>query len=211
MTVKDFFALAATGLGGAVRRAAMMLLVMVLTAISGTNYGTCSAAEPTSNTSLLHLFWKNSESVTLYTADMLEGAGLLPGDEIESITFKGYSSNYDNYETQLSVWYEKTEDTSQSQPADGIYNTNTEGMIPLLSETRSWTAVGSSDNLVDLITINLAEPITYEGGGFRFVVLSEGSFSSSRIFFEVTSTGGDGLSYYLRDDIHDYCNHSGLG
>ena len=158
-------------------------------AISGSNYNT---------TSLLHLYWNNSESVTLYTAQMLENAGLKAGDVIESITYKGYSSISADYSTQLGVWYEKTTDTTQSQPDAGKYDTS--GMTQVLSESHTWTAVGSSSDWVDLITINLAEPIVYDGTALRFLVRSEGTTCKSGTYFEVTSTGGANKSYYNRND-----------
>ncbi len=158
-------------------------------AISGENY---------SNGSLLHLNWNNSESITLYTPAMLENAGLKSGDEIESITFKGYCSNSTDYSTQLSVWYESTTDASQTQPDAGKYNTT--NMTQVLSETHTWTAVGSSNDWVDLITINLAEPIVYDGNALRFVVRSEGTTYKSGTYFEVTNTSGNGKSYYNRND-----------
>lgn len=160
-------------------------------AVSGTD---------TSTKSLLHLLWNNSESVTLYTAEMLSNAGLKKNDVIESITFKGYCTNSGSfvYSTQLSVWYEKTTDTTQGTPAAGKYNTN--GMTQILSETHTWTAVGSSTDWVDLITINLAEPIVYDGNALRFVVCSEGTKYASGTYFEVTGTSGENKSYYNRND-----------
>ncbi len=156
------------------------------------------SGENTSNGSLLHLNWNNSESITLYTPAMLENAGLKSGDEIESITFKGYCSNSTDYSTQLSVWYESTTDASQTQPDAGKYNTT--NMTQVLSETHTWTAVGSSNDWVDLITINLAEPIVYDGNALRFVVRSEGTTYKSGTYFEVTNTSGNGKSYYNRND-----------
>ena len=161
-------------------------------AISGTN---------TSNGSLLHLNWNNSESVTLYTAEMLANAGLKAGDKIESITYKGYCSNSTAYSTQLSVWYEKTTDTTQSQPNAGKYDTSS--MTQVLSETHTWTPGGSSNDWVDLITFNLAEPIVYDGNALRFVVCSEGDTYKSGTYFEVTSTSGSGKSYYNRHDTYN--------
>ncbi|MBR6973413.1 MAG: carboxypeptidase regulatory-like domain-containing protein, partial [Bacteroidaceae bacterium] len=52
----------------------------------------------------------------------------------------------------------------------------------------------------DLITINLAEPIVYDGNALRFVVRSEGTTYKSGTYFEVTNTSGNGKSYYNRND-----------
>ena len=192
----------AKGLCGA-RRGAMMLvatLLLTMTAQPAWAQNIDISGSSTSNASLLHLGFNNSESVTLYTAGMLDNAGLKPGDKIVSITFKGYCENSDDYSTTLNVWYEKTTDTSQDAPDAGKYNT--EGMTQLLTETHTWTAVGSSSNWVDLITINLAEPITYDGTGLRFVVCSEGDTYKSGTHFEVTNISGSGLSYFNRNDSY---------
>ena len=161
-------------------------------AISGTS---CS------NASLLHLNYNNSESVTLYTSEMLSKAGLNTGDVIESITFKGYCSNETDYDTQLSVWYEMTTETEQTQPNIGMYDTS--NMIQVLSETHTWTKAGTSTEWVDLITINLAEPIVYDGTfSLRFLVRSEGTDYKNGTYFEVTGINGNGKSYYNRNDNH---------
>ena len=155
------------------------------------------------NASLLHLNWNNSESVSLYTSAMLLNAGLKTGDVIESITFKGYCTNNTDYDTQLSVWYEKTTETEQAKPDNGMYDTSNMTQV-LPEETHTWTEVGTSTELVDLITINLADPIIYDGTSFlRFLVRSEGSVYKSGTNFEVTSISGNGKSYYNRHDDHN--------
>ncbi len=152
----------------------------------------------TSNTNLLHMNWNNSESVSLYTKEVLEAAGLQAGDVIESITFKGYRSA-DPYTTTLSVWYEKTTDVEQPAPANGIYDTK--GMTQAITEEHQWKKEGSSTELADLIVINLAEPITYDGkSSLRFVVRSEAN-SFKQAYFEVTNILGN--SYYHRQDNAD--------
>lgn len=128
------------------------------TAVSGT----------TSNTPL-QLNYCNSESVSLYTGEML---GLKAGDKISSITWKGYCTNDKQVETNLSIYYEWTEDASQTQPAAEMYNTS--GMIALVeNQLTNWEKKGAYNSMVDYIVVNLDEPIEFDGTkNLRLVVRS---------------------------------------
>lgn len=128
------------------------------TAVSGT----------TSNTPL-QLNYCNSESVSLYTGEML---GLKAGDKISSITWKGYCTNDKQVETNLSIYYEWTEDASQTQPAAEMYNTS--GMIALVeNQLTTWEKKGAYNSMVDYIVVNLDKPIEFDGTkNLRLVVRS---------------------------------------
>lgn len=128
------------------------------TAVSGT----------TSNTPL-QLNYCNSESVSLYTGEML---GLKAGDKISSITWKGYCTSDKQVETNLSIYYEWTEDASQTQPAAEMYNTS--GMIALVeNQLTNWEKKGAYNSMVDYIVVNLDEPIEFDGTkNLRLVVRS---------------------------------------
>lgn len=155
-----------------------------------------------SATSLLHLNWNNSESVNLYSAATLESLGLKSGDKISSITFRGYNSGSKNYSTTLNVWYEFTDDATQAAPSSGKYDTSS--MTNVVNTERSWAnAEGSSSNLVDIITINFAEPITFTGKSLRIVVCSEGTQYQSGTNFELSKISGSGTSYYNRNDTYN--------
>ena len=155
-----------------------------------------------SATSLLHLNWNNSESVNLYSAATLESLGLKSGDKISSITFRGYNSGSKNYSTTLNVWYEFTDDATQAAPSSGKYDTSS--MTNVVNTERSWAnAEGSSSNLVDIITINFAEPITFTGKSLRIVVCSEGTQFQSGTNFELSKISGSGTSYYNRNDTYN--------
>ncbi len=152
-----------------------------------------------SNTNLLHLNWNNSETVSLYSATVLSNMGLKEGDKISSITYKGYNKG-SNYSTTLNVWYEFTDETTQSQPAAGKYDTSE--MTNVLNTTRSWASVeGTSSNYVELITINFKTPIVYTAGkSLRMVVCSEGSQYQSGTYFVQSTVSGTETSYYNRND-----------
>lgn len=153
-----------------------------------------------STTNLLHLNWNNSETVSLYSATVLSDMGLKEGDKISSITYKGYNTGSKNYSTTLNVWYEFTDETTQSQPAAGKYDTSE--MTNVLNTTRSWASVeGTSSNYVELITINFKTPIVYTAGkSLRMVVCSEGSQYQSGTYFVPSTVSGTATSYYNRND-----------
>ena len=153
-----------------------------------------------STTNLLHLNWNNSETVSLYSATVLSNMGLKEGDKISSITYKGYNTGSKDYSTTLNVWYEFTDETTQSQPAAGKYDTSE--MTNVLNTTRSWASVeGTSSNYVELITINFETPIVYTAGkSLRMVVCSEGSQYQSGTYFVPSTVSGTSTSYYNRND-----------
>lgn len=155
------------------------------------------------NAGLLHLNWNNSESVSLYSKDILSSMGLKDGDKISSITYKGYNLGTKNYSTTLNVWYEFTNDETQATPSAGKYDTS--NMTNILQTERSWaSAEGSSKDLVDLITINFDTPLTYQSGkGLRIVVCSEGTQYQSGTYFEASKQSGYQTSYYNRNDTYN--------
>ena len=150
-----------------------------------------------SSSALLNLNWNNSESVNLYSAETLAAMGLKDGDKINKITFKGYREATE-YTTTLNVWYEFTDDQTQTSPSAGVYSTD--GMINALSETHTWKKEGSSNELADMIVVNFSEPLVYEEGkSLRIVVRSEAT-AYKQAYFEVSTIGGNGTSYYHRND-----------
>ena len=155
-----------------------------------------------SNTNLLHMNWNNSETVNLYSKTVLENLGLTEGAKIKSISFKGYNNGSKNYSTALNVWYEFTDDNTQTQPGAGKYDTSSMTNALSVAE-RSWaSAEGNSGNMVELITINFAEPIVYNGKSLRIVVSSEGTQYQSETYFVPSTLSGTNASYYNRNDTY---------
>ena len=111
---------------------------------------------------------KNSEVVSLYSAAVLkEEYGLNAGDVISSIIFKGYN-DAGEHTTSLDVWYEWTDDTEQTKPADGLYDVT--GMTSIISEEEHiWAKEGSSTDLKDLIVLNFDNVEYQEGKALRVV------------------------------------------
>lgn len=160
-----------------------------------------------SATNLLHMNWNNSETVNLYSKSVLADLGLTAGAKIQSISFKGYNIGSKNYSSALNVWYEFTDDETQTSPSAGKYDTSS--MTNALSiDERSWASKeGASDDLVDLITINFAEPVVYNGKSLRIVVSSEATNYQNGTNFVQSKVSGTNTSYYNRNDTYNtYAN-----
>ncbi len=153
----------------------------------------------TSSSIPLNLTYYNSESVSLFTSDILASSyGLSNGAKIKSITFKGYKTT-DATTSTFNVWYEWTDDASQSKPADGLYTT--EGMTQIVTDQeKTWPKEGSSSNMVDFITLNFGEPLVYQSGKSLRIVMRSNSTQWKAAYFEQAVSSTNGLSYYHYND-----------
>lgn len=156
-------------------------------------------ADGCSNMIPLYLNYYNSESVSLYTSNVLKNSyGLTNGAKIKSITYKGYKET-DEMTSTLNVWYEWTTDESQTKPANGLYNT--EGMNQLIADQeKTWAKKGSSSSLEDMITLTFDEPLVYEEGKALRIVMRSNSTSWKNAYFEKGTSATSGLTYYHYND-----------
>ncbi len=147
----------------------------------------------------LNLSYYNSESVSLFTSDILASSyGLSNGAKIKSITFKGYKTT-DATTSTFNVWYEWTDDASQSKPDNGLYAT--EGMTQIVTDQeKTWPKEGSSSNMVDFITLNFGEPLVYQSGKSLRIVMRSNSTQWKAANFEQAVSSTNGLTYYHYND-----------
>ena len=147
----------------------------------------------------LNLSYYNSESVSLFTSDILASSyGLSNGAKIKSITFKGYKTTEATTST-FNVWYEWTDDAAQTQPANGLYTT--EGMTQIVTDQeKTWPKEGSSSNMVDFITLNFEEPLVYQSGKSLRIVMRSNSTQWKTAYFEQAVSSTNGLTYYHYND-----------
>lgn len=145
----------------------------------------------------LNLYYKNSETIALYTQSAL---GLSGGEKIKSITWKGYTTSA--HASTLKVYYQWIDATSISTPSSSS-NYDVTGMIAAIEPTsHSWTVGGSASELQDQIVVNFDSPITYEAGKSLLILVSSSasgfSSSSSAIQFEKSTTTG--FAYQHQND-----------
>ena len=161
-----------------------------------------TAVSGTVSNAPLHLLYCNSETVALYTGEML---GLKNGDKIQSITYRAYCTSDKEVITDFSAYYEWTSDESQDQPASQMYDT--EGMTPIVENvSHSWEQTATSGSeMVDYITFTFDEPLVYDGKNLRMVLRSinpegNGTNNYKSVTFEKTNVTGNWCYGYSSDD-----------
>lgn len=153
--------------------------------------------DSSSSNSPLNLNYMQSESESVYTAQQL---GLKAGDQISSITWKGYKTS-DDQTTKVTVWAGLTDDTSVPTSFSGVTALNTEaaGMTKVYDGDYTFVKDGSYGEHVNMLSINLDQPITYvEGKSLRVIVRSVAT-SYKAVYFEGTSIS-EGQSYGRQRD-----------
>ena len=134
----------------------------------------------------LNLNYKNSETIALYTPDMLK---LSDGDKISKIVYKGYGSN--DWTSTLSVYYKWVDDATIGMPS-GTSAYDTADMTQKLNESYVWPKGGSSSDLIDMITLNFDEPLTYQAGKSLMILVRSTSPSFKSGFnFEKSTTSSN--------------------
>lgn len=162
-------------------------------------------ADGTSSSVPLNLSYYNSESVSLFPANVLTGSyGLSGGAKIKSIVIKGYKTTSETSST-LNVWYEWTDDATQIKPADGLYPTD--GLTQIITDqTQIWPEQGSATELVDFITLTFNEPIAYEEGKALRLVVRSNSDQWKSANFEKGVAATNNLAYYHQNDNEETFN-----
>lgn len=143
------------------------------------------------NTKFMYFFDKNSTGVVLYNAEYL---GLNDGDKINRIAFKGYIA--DNIEENFQLYYELTDDQTQTKPVSGEYATGK--MITLLDlKNHQFKKSGTVNEPVEVITVELDEPIVYQAGkSLRFVSRSSATaYKRTNLLLSTTSGNNYGHSH----------------
>ncbi len=146
----------------------------------------------TSSNMPLNLYYKNSESVILYTqADL----GLNGGEKISKIALKGFMKK--EFTSDFKFYYQWTDDTEQAKPsASDTFAYEDLGMTAVIDQAGyEWHIMGSEDNLVDVFTIQFPEPVVYESG------------KSLRLFFRScwSSNAGNSQLKVQSSDLNKNC------
>lgn len=147
----------------------------------------------TSSYSPLELNYRRSESISLYTPEMLN---LSAGDKISKIVYKGYGGNKDMTST-LSVYYKWVDLTELTAPSSTSQYDDSE-MTQAYSESYKWPVGGSSTEYIDKITVNFSEPLVYEEGKSLLILVRSTCDTFNQHYFESTSVTN--YSYKHRND-----------
>lgn len=143
------------------------------------------ATNGTAGDSPLNLNYHNSESVTMYNAEALAAVGISAGTKIKKITYKGYKTT-DEQTTSFQVYYKWTDDQTLAQPASTYpYAAVDAGMIKLIDEDHTWTKVGSSSEMGEMIVLDFSSnPLTYEEGKSLVIYMHSYTNSYKAAYFE---------------------------
>ena len=134
----------------------------------------------------LSLNYKKSETETIYTKDLID---LPAGTMIHKIVFRGYNTR-ETHTTHVSAWIENTTDGVFAGAPETTYSVPVEGMTQIYDGDYTFELKGESDNLVDMLVFELAEPFEYTGENLRVVVRSSAD-SYNMIYFDADNNVGD--------------------
>ena len=139
----------------------------------------------------LAVFYKNSETEIVYTADKL--AGIADGAAISGVVFKG-ENNYGNDTKRVTVWVANTEDDACTSKSNVLSDTT----VLVKVYEGDYTFVKGETNL---LSVTFAEPFKYTGKNIRMVLRST-SKSYKRCYFEVDESDKTHcMSRHLDSDI----------
>lgn len=151
----------------------------------------------TSNKTPLNLYYKNSETVALYTPAEL---GLNGGEKIVKIAMKGYMKKA-GYTSDLKFYYQWTDDAEQPRPAtDDAYDFS--GMTQVIDQASyEWPAIGSDSERVEMLVINFPEPEVYQAGkSLRLFVRSTASTDAGNNQFAIEASSTKKNTYQHQND-----------
>ena len=134
----------------------------------------------------LCLNYKNSETETIYTKDLID---LPAGAIIHKIVFRGYNSR-ETLTTHVSAWIENTTDGVFAGAPETSYSVPVDGMKQIYDGDYTFRQAGGSGNLVDMLVFELEEPFEYTGENLRVVVRSSAD-SYNMIYFDADNNVGD--------------------
>ena len=144
---------------------------------------------------VLCLNYKNSETETIYTKDLID---LQAGTMIHKIVFRGYNTNQ-ALTTHVSAWIENTTDGVFAGAPETSYSVPVEGMTQIYDGDYTFEFKGESDNMVDMLVFELAEPFEYTGENLRVVVRSSADLFKM-IYFDADNNVGDASIMRRTDD-----------
>ncbi|MCM1070854.1 MAG: carboxypeptidase regulatory-like domain-containing protein [[Clostridium] fimetarium] len=147
----------------------------------------------------VNLYYKDSESILLYTQNDL---GMSGGEKISKIAIRGLMKK--EYTSNFKFYYQWTDDTELTRPeSSGAFPYEDLGMTQVIDqEGYEWHAAGSESDLAEMFVINFPEPAVYQAG------------KSLRLFFRSNASKDAGNNQLLieQSNIKKNCfNHQDDG
>ena len=131
-----------------------------------------------------NVYYNNSKTELIYRKADID---LAPGTPIKTVKFKGYVSS-----TKASETYTYNGWVSNEAEGATFNGGSSEGMTQIMANrVETYTEIkGSADEPVDILTIDMPEGFTYDGGDLRFYFTCEASKFNSGVYFEISSITG---------------------
>lgn len=137
----------------------------------------------------------NSESQSIYTEDYLAKYGITPGTKITGLTYDAKSSYQQDINTKLTIWMQKTEDTT-IEPGNPY---DLSEVTPVFCDESYIMSIVISNEYYELINATFASGFVYEGGNLLISVRSEAD-SWKGCDFEIDSELKNNTIYHYNDD-----------
>lgn len=115
----------------------------------------------------LDLNFNNSESESVYPARMLN---IKAGDKITGLLYRGANTSSSAHTTHVCVWVDNATDTTFVLTAQK--DAETAGLTKVFDGNVTFQIAGSTTENADMLDIQLAKPVVYNGQNLRIVVRS---------------------------------------
>lgn len=154
---------------------------IVVSAEEGERRVVVGTATTTDNSVPVNFYYEQSQSSTVYTAQML---GLEAGTEIKRIAYRGRNLGSEYYDANVEIWLSNTAESSAENP-------DTAAMTKVYSGTVEVEPLGSYSESVELISVPVS--FVYTGENLQIVVKHNADETTTGAEFEVDNSG---TSYY---------------
>lgn len=138
-------------------------------------------ATNTGNYVPLRTYDKNSESQTIYDANLL--TDLPAGSKLTSITYNGYRTQTKEVNGTLSIWLANTDETPDNLLTHKD-TAETSQMTLVYTGNYDIPSGGSTTEHIPIIDVNFLQPFTYTGKNLKIVVRSENQNTYTQTYFE---------------------------
>ncbi len=158
-------------------------------------YKSVGSKNANSSNSPLTLNYHNSDSETIYTADLIN---LPAGTKIYEIVYKGVKST-DEQTTHVTAWIENTSDGVYEQKPSEWHSTD--GMTKVYDGDYTFKKVGTYDNPENMLVFDLKDnPFVYTGDNLRIMVSSRSNTYKSALFAADNTLSGNTIVRY-KDNV----------
>ena len=142
----------------------------------------------------VRLFYKKSESQTIYTAEKLAAAGVTSGAQIIKLAYDGYCTSSKELVSNISIYLENTTDVNPDATAPKDLAT----MTLVFSGDVNFLEGGSSTAPVQMLAAPFNAPFEYTGQNLRVAVVARAT-GYKQVYFETDNDVKNAAIYKSSD------------